>query len=339
MKNSNDIDIFLSSDENYSYPLGVCLVSILENNTSVFDNINFHILDNNMKKESINKINSLKQKYNCNFTFYSMKQIENIFPKDIKDNPTFKRLGYSAFGRLFINRLIKENGLNLEKILYLDCDIIVDKSLKELWNINIDDYYLAAVVDEYSKEHNDRLKTFNFNKIYFNAGVLIINLKIWRLRDIENDFIDILKEQMNNLPFGDQDILNLVLGDKIKLIDLKYNVHPEVFFIEYNRLFKILNIQNNDFFYSKNEYYNASKNPTIIHYHGASNYSLFKKNCIHPYIGRFKYYKELSPFKDTPQLENGSSLFLVKLKLLMLKYLPVLIVKKLIKYTLKNYEK
>lgn len=334
MENLNDINIFLSSDENYSYPLGVCLVSILENNKNVFDNINFYILDNNMKKETIDKINSLKNNYNCNFFFYSINEIKNIFPKDIELNNTFKQLGYSTFGRLFIDKIIKTSKLDLDRILYLDCDIIVNKSLKKLYNIDIGDYYLAAVLDEASNELSYRLKKENKTKQvpYFNSGVLLINLKKWRLENIEDKFILILKEKIVNLEAADQDILNIALESKIKFIDLKYNVYPEVFYVSYEKLLKLKDIIPDDYYPTKDEYDNASKNPVIIHYYGAGGFAPFKENCLHPEKYKFEYYKNISPWKNSLHLKSNHSVVFLKLSRIIINYTPTLVVRYLFKY-------
>jgi len=333
--NSDNIDIFLSSDENYVYPLGVCLVSILENNSSVFDNINFHILSNGIKKESIDKINSLKDKYyNCNFTFYDIETIKNIFPKGFEDTAIFKRFSFSAYGRLFIVSFLKERGFsNLNKILYLDCDIIVDKSLKNLWDINIDNYYLAAVIAPYNDaKHVLRhvlRKTTSFNSnLYFNSGVLLINLKKWRLENVEDKFINIMKEYY----IADQDILNLVLARNTMFIDLKYNTAPEIFYIPYKKYLNIQNIKSNESNCSHKEFLDAFKNPVIIHYLGGEGSAPFRDNCIHPKREKFEYYKKLSPWKDNLPFKSQSSLVYLKLRRFMIIYFPTWILKPLLRF-------
>lgn len=116
-----------------------------------------------------------------------------------------------------------------DKILYLDTDILfIKKGIQELWNTNIDDYYVAAVeeplVTYYYKLQYELTNTKTEN--YFNSGVMLLNFK-----NIREDKIDVEMAQMVNKwdrlkvqPVSpDQSLLNYLLRDKVKLIDYKFN--------------------------------------------------------------------------------------------------------------------
>ena len=72
---------------------------------------------------------------------------------------------------------------NLEKVLYLDCDILVTDSLSDLWSIDINNYYCAVVEEMYEKTHNDAKRLGV--EAFFNAGVLLLNNKKWVYENIQ----------------------------------------------------------------------------------------------------------------------------------------------------------
>lgn len=98
-----------------------------------------------------------------------------------------------------------------EKVLYLDCDIIVTESLDGLFNLDLKNYPVAAVPD---------LPTTNDG---FNSGVLLINNKYWKENDILNRLIKLTVEYHEKV-YGDQGILNILFKDKWYRLSLTYNL-------------------------------------------------------------------------------------------------------------------
>ena len=74
--------------------------------------------------------------------------------------------------------------INLDKIIYLDCDSIIADSLEDLDNIDISDYYIAGVQDTVTNFFKTSIG-LNKDDRYINAGMLVINLKKWREDKIE----------------------------------------------------------------------------------------------------------------------------------------------------------
>lgn len=103
---------------------------------------------------------------------------------------------------------------NEDKIIWIDLDAIARKPLDELWNMNIDDYYLAGVVDSgIEKWHTPGLE-LDWSQ-YVNAGVLLFNLKKIREDDKEKELIELVNNQKLACP--EQDALNVVFENN-KLI-------------------------------------------------------------------------------------------------------------------------
>ncbi|ADG70799.1 glycosyltransferase family 8 protein [Brachyspira murdochii] len=208
-----DYNICLCSDENYAKYMAVTMASILKN-TNDDENIIFHIIESNIKDETKNKLIYLKKIKNCEIKFYRVEY--NKYP-------------LATYLRLLIPELIKD----ADKVLYLDSDIIVNGSLKELFDIDINGYYALAVKDLYVdiyKEHKELIEIGN-NRIYFNAGVVLFNNKSCIDNNISQKFYSYFTENKNKLKFHDQDILNHCFIDKVKIIDRKWNFMP---FRDYN---------------------------------------------------------------------------------------------------------
>ena len=140
-------------------------------------------------------------------------------------NVTFYSRGHiteETFYRFFIPEVLPF----LEKILYLDCDLIVQNDLNDLYNTDVDNYCLAAVYNPTSAnslvQRRDVLK-LDLSR-YFNAGVLLINIKKWLEDDIAQQCLDKLNSiQPKDLLCLDQDILNIVCSGKVLLLDKKWN--------------------------------------------------------------------------------------------------------------------
>lgn len=108
-----------------------------------------------------------------------------------------------------------------DKILYLDVDMIIQRDLSELYHIDLEDNYVAAVKDMQGmvlEQHHIR----NGLENYFNAGMMLLNLKKMREDNISDKLID-YKLHKDTGHFMSQDALNCVFGDKVKYIDPKYN--------------------------------------------------------------------------------------------------------------------
>ena len=136
------MDICLCSDENYAKYMATTIASILSNSKED-EELYFHlIVDDNFTNDSKEKILSLKKIKNCEIKFYTP-DIEKY--KKWYDLGNYSNFSPAMFYRLDIHRLISD----IDKILYLDCDIIVNDSLKNLFEMDINNYYVLAVKDPY----------------------------------------------------------------------------------------------------------------------------------------------------------------------------------------------
>ena len=234
----NTIHICTSSDKNYGMFAGVMIASILLNSAeSTYHE--FHILDGGILQKDKDKIEELKKIKSFNINYYEMHDSE------FEDCP-LTYLSLATYYRFKIANYLK----NVEKVIYFDCDLIVLKDLLEFWNINISCHWIGGCEDPIGNKNIVRLEMPE-NSFYFNAGVLLINLRKWREDSIENKLFQYVKTMYYKAKFQDQDILNDVLHTKSVKLPLKWNS------IHYTYGHTYRDVQ---------EYENALKSPAIIHY-------------------------------------------------------------------------
>ena len=127
----------------------------------------------------------------------------------------------AAYYRLELARLLP---LSIDKVLYLDGDIIVRKCLDELWNTDISNFAVAVVTDFLEQSHEEE----NYLKVerkcgYFNSGVMLVNLKYWREHNLREDYYRFIQNHPERIRYWDQDVLNYVLNEQKLKLPIKYN--------------------------------------------------------------------------------------------------------------------
>lgn len=267
------MNIVCSIDNNYVEHCCVMLCSFFTNNEEEQHTV--FLLGENLSLENQKIINELVNSYNGKFIYC---QVDRQALKDcpIKESD---HLTIATYYRLFIARLLP---LDTDKILYLDCDIVINGSLHELWNTDLEHYALAGI-EEMGWHHADVFERLGFDKKYgyFNAGVILVNLKYWREHHLTERFLNYLSLNAGKLKSHDQDVLNAVLHDKSLHLSCKWNVETGFCMHEF------LKLQN----------FNPGllriiKHPVIIHYTWRP--KPWEGGCKHPFrIVYYKYYDKL----------------------------------------------
>ena len=122
------------------------------------------------------------------------------------EESTYHHINYMAYARYFIPEYVKT-----DRSLYLDCDLIVTQNLDHLFELDLEDYYIAAV-----------RATFGLG-IGFNSGVMLINNKRWREENISQQLVELTNREIATVLEGDQSILNMLFGDQYLKLEDSYN--------------------------------------------------------------------------------------------------------------------
>lgn len=247
------INIVFACDSNYAQHATVAMMSILKN-TADPTRIVFYLLDDQIDAAVKAKIQaSIEQAHAAiHFCEVDASQFAEFFVSG--------QLSRAAYFRLEMGHLLPDS---VEKVIYLDCDLLVLDDIAELWNYDMSNHPLAAIMDlgimASSKDWRGKQEQLGFSSddIYFNSGVLMVNLKDWREHDYGRQ-AEQLAEQ-NKYRHHDQDALNQLFHRDWQPVPLRWNVIPPVWYL----FLKIL--KRREFRHMAIE---ARKHISILHYAG-----------------------------------------------------------------------
>ena len=162
--------------------------------------------------------------HNPNVTVYFLIE-DDVFPYELPDcvicvnvrkQPWFRPSGpnynnpwtHMILLRTALTKLFPE----YDRILSIDVDTIVRKDISELFTMNMGDNYVAAACERFIDHSNPN---------YFNVGVLLVNLKLWRESGVDDLLIDLVNQRKYRCP--EQDAMMELFGNKFIELDCKYN--------------------------------------------------------------------------------------------------------------------
>lgn len=215
------VNIALCMNSKYVMPSMVCMVSVLKNSDF---SISFFILHSNLSDDEIDFMKKIVKKYSNTSELIAIK----VEPNTFKDCPINGR-AKEAYYRLLIPWLLPQD---LDRCLYLDSDIIVNKSIEDYYNFDFNGKLLIAsedigeIIFFHKKQHEllDIPKEFR----YFNSGVLLFDLKAIRNNIVLDNIFSFIKNKSQYLRFLDQDVLNGMFYDKTNVISGSAYNYPEV---------------------------------------------------------------------------------------------------------------
>lgn len=191
------MNILVSAEKDYFGPLAVMLYSLLYNNSQVEE---IFLLTQGDAQE----ITHIDKVCSC---FGVPLHVINPTLGKLGDAPS-KIHGHTTeamYYRLQADQLLPEY---VERVLYLDADLIVRKNLQALWNELPEDCYLAAATLHSSMK--DKAFVAQFGGRYFNSGVMVLNLKLWRRDGVSAACARFILEKPEQIRFHDQCVLNHV---------------------------------------------------------------------------------------------------------------------------------
>ena len=263
---SEKINILVTVNDKYIKPLQVMLDSLFQHEHSPLD---IYLIYSDISKKNLNLLNSYIQRLKGNFIpillkhdFFRDAPIKNYFTKEM-------------YYRILCSELLPQT---LERVLYLDPDILIRGSIRNIYTMDFNGKTIMGVPDTYeyidSEGMRKRKKTLGLpkNHVYISSGVLLFNLPKMRKNFILKDFLIDIEKNRALLRYPDQDEINIFFQKEIGTIDLIYN---------YPTLWKL--------FIHERKHNTIRKNPVIVHYTGSI------KPWDLQYIGRyfFEYYRYL----------------------------------------------
>lgn len=217
----NNFTVAFASDNNFVKYLSVAILSLIENCSNKY-NYDIVILDSNISNKNKRLLHKEVSDYkNVSLRFVDVQRFydEN---KDIEFSIT-KNYTIAIYNRLFIPEIFK----NYYKVLYLDCDIVVKGDLSDLYEIDLENNYIGAIVDmgalAWKTEDSNSDAFYKYKEI--NSGVILYNIKECLKNNFTEKCLDNIKIDDNIL---DQTAINITCRDNIKYIDYRYNFFASV---------------------------------------------------------------------------------------------------------------
>jgi len=216
------IPIFFSTDDNYIPFLDVAVRSLIANASREYQ-YKIIVLNTGLKEENTSKIKLLEDE---NFSI-EFADVSDAVAELSKKLPNLYHFGLAAYYRLFIESLFPQ----YDKIIYLDCDIVVVGDVSKLYQTDVEGYLTAGIVEqfilrtpEFSKYTKEAVGVESKN--YINSGIMIMNLKEFRKYKIEDKFTYLINKYNFDVIDPDQAYINFLCKGKIKYLDVSWNRTP-----------------------------------------------------------------------------------------------------------------
>ena len=194
------MNVVCAIDESYAQHCGAMLCSLFANNRGV--RFTVFALGNSVSRESRDKLDVVTRAFGQEPLQWQVIDLERL-----RHAPVSGHVSLATYFRILIPEILRPD---IEKVLFLDSDIIVRRSIASLYDQPLDGYTHAAVENPFGAEHAIRLGLPS--PAYFNAGVLLLNLRLWREQRLSHAVLEYVEANRAALLWWDQDALNAVLS-------------------------------------------------------------------------------------------------------------------------------
>lgn len=226
-------------DDNYYSKLKISILSLVTNSNH---SIAIKLISDNISSAHLSELKKIinifkKGKTKHTLTIYKASLFLKKIPKNLIDNDFFvikdrpdHKISSSALIRLILPYIFNK------KFIYLDADTIVNNDLQSLYNTDLSNFSIGAVISigpliaTHDKKHKvffEYLKNDCFkNSYYFNSGVLLINPIKWRKQFSFKKMINIFQKNKDCIKLIDQDLLNIMFANNFKVLNPCFNFYP-----------------------------------------------------------------------------------------------------------------
>lgn len=249
------MNIVYTCQENYSQIAGISIFSLLKNNPK--SDIHIFFLDSNLSLKSKNMYFEMCKKHgNAVIEFLNVNDLLQVYTERL----TSYQNNYATYCKLFLESLLPTD---VKECLYIDADTIIIKNILQIFEEQRNNGKTLAmhpdtILPSYKKKMN-----FSVDEPYFNAGVIYINLDLWRERNYTQRIIEVM-QCGKAFPFADQDIINTVFRGDISKLSFGDNVFSQLFLYKDTFDCKRIYCLNDSNFYTNNEF--DLDNIRIVHF-------------------------------------------------------------------------
>ena len=292
------MNVMYLCNDGYADIAGISILSLLDNN-QMMDEINIFLVEDAISKENKEKLQEIVNNFNRIIVFIPKPNIKRLLGQSVELHWWIE----NVFSRVFLEEVFKDYQ-DVDKLLYIDCDTLIVGSLKDLWELKLGTYVGAGVCEAMGNLHKHAIGLKQDDK-YFNAGVFLIDVNKWRERKLDLAAREFVTKVNGRMEYADESVLNGILSKDMMQLSPKYNMTSLLFYFSSNEVKKYRKSKIN---YSEEERQCALNDPRIIHF--TSTYLDVRpwvEGCNHPYVERWRNYKEKSPWSNERIKEDTRS--------------------------------
>lgn len=284
------MNILYTTNSKFVGKVAASMCSVFENNKDM-EQIVVYIVGQNLSEDECEKFNYLGEKYHRGIVIIELGDINSYFDFEFDTN------GWNSIvlARLILDRVLPED---VDKVLYLDGDTVNIAPLSDLWKTDMKGCVIGACIEatvDFSRRCALGMETIP----YINAGVLLIDLKLWKLKQTGRRILEYYQAHDGNLFANDQDAINGALKNQIYYLPPKYNYYNIYWFYTYNTLQCLMK---KAYYYSREVFDESRRNPAIIHYLGEER--PWRAGNKHKYKMFYKKYLNMTPWRGEKDEEG-----------------------------------
>ena len=218
------ITLVFAADDAFGMPLAVTLHSALQNLNADW-RADAYVLDGGLTADTRRRIAGVGARHNTTVTFIAP-DLARYQHSKLRTQTRFPPINYA---RIHVAEYVPSG---IERALYLDCDLVVEQDLSELWKKDFDGTVVMAVQDQLIPHVSSSLGIQRWRELglspntpFFNSGMMVIHLPRYRRENIGDRVFDYLvqyREQLNL--YGNQEGFNAILATRWTPLDLRWNV-------------------------------------------------------------------------------------------------------------------
>ena len=292
------MNIIYTTNRTFLPQTAVGITSVCENNRQA-GQIQFFVFFLQLTAEDRDKLTAHVQSYGDDQHCRKIIWIDLMDMHRWFDFP-FNTSGWNpiVLARLLMGQLLPPD---VHRVLYMDGDTMVRKSLSGLWHTDLGGCVLGACMEPTCSRER-RAKLGLMGKPYYNAGVLLVDMDMWREQGVGEEIISFYRENGGRLFANDQDAINGYLKDRIFPLPVTYNYHNTYDIYRYRFFEKFCDYP----VPSQQELDQIRKDPCVVHFLGEER--PWREGNEHRFRDEYLYYLSLTPWRGEG-MEKGWSLY------------------------------
>nr|AYC79426.1 hypothetical protein [uncultured bacterium] len=214
-----------------------------------------------------------------------------VTPQRLEGLPVVDEFTAAMWHRIFLPELLPE----VDRVLYVDVDTLAMDDLGPLWRTDLGESHLGAVTNVFQHNHVHRPAELGLRgpEVYFNSGVLLMDLDRWRRDDITGALREVATKRGDTLAWPDQDALNLVLSGS------RTALHPR-----WNTMNAVLGFALAEEVFGAQAVAEARARPGIRHFEGPGPNKPWHAACEQPGREAYLAHRRATPWPDV-ELEGA----------------------------------